>query len=622
MAQPMHRSLVVVIACAILVLPAEAALARCDTVTHATALADARTAIDGACPCAAASKPSEHVLCASRIVGTRIADGLLDKSCKSEALVHAKKSICGRPGAVVCCRLNVFSFKTSHRIAKDPLRCTGTPKIIACESPFPSVPTGCDAQGACIMPVCGNGVVEPGETCDPPSGEECDFTCHHGICGFGETDCGNGTLDPGEACEPPGVGTCNRDCQPAPCAAAEPGEIAVACAAAGATIAVGSGGADYLVGWDDLAARDRRDVLVRRFATDGTPVDSAARVVSYGLPCADTQSVPAIGGNGNGYVVTWSGSGVTPHPPGGGNPYRWMLARPYDGTGTLGTRRTMATGPHTVSFECATSVANPTVITAMPAAGANMFITLWQGEYGCSGVVVRDPDGALLEDAGGSLAQTDIGIGYPGPGSPPTTVSSSAASVAALPGDTLAVWRAYPYLSAAPPTTVPFMAAAWVASNGTSSPFQLSSTAQLSSAQPGLAAAADRFLVAWFSVDASSVVTIRGMRVTHTDGPLDPDGGAVLATAGGNMLAGPVVAFDGAVWLVAWAEVGAGGNDLRAVAVQPDGTVVDAVPRLLASGVSAGTLAIASAGDGRSLLVYVRDDGGNAAVRARFEPGL
>src|SRR6185295_1140236 len=115
---------------------------------------------------------------------------------------------------------------------------------------------------------------------------------------------------------------------------------------------------------------------------------------------------------------------------------------------------------------------------------------------------------------------------------------------------------------------------------------------------------------------------IRGMRVTYAGGPLDLAGGILLSsTVSGEVVGGPAAAFDGTVWLVAWTESNGGGNDLRAVAVQTDGTVVDATPRLLATGVGP-SVAIASAGDGRSLVLYVRPDSGNSAVRAQLVPGL
>ena len=74
--------------------------------------------------------------------------------------------------------------------------------------------------GACRLPesisvnctLCGDGIIEAGEDCDPPNLTPddrilCDDTCH-----FVGT-CGNGKLDPGEQCDPPNPGFCSNDCQ-------------------------------------------------------------------------------------------------------------------------------------------------------------------------------------------------------------------------------------------------------------------------------------------------------------------------------------------------------------------------------------------------------------------------
>ena len=75
--------------------------------------------------------------------------------------------------------------------------------------------------------LCGDHVIGPGETCDPPTGPSsnggqlCDSTCH-------VPTCGNLVLDPGEACDPPNDTTCDRTCQPIPIACGngvvQPGE--------------------------------------------------------------------------------------------------------------------------------------------------------------------------------------------------------------------------------------------------------------------------------------------------------------------------------------------------------------------------------------------------------------
>jgi hypothetical protein len=56
--------------------------------------------------------------------------------------------------------------------------------------------------------VCGNGVVETGEQCEPPNSVTCDATCH-----FKPPVCGNGVVEMGESCEPPNTATCSATCQ-------------------------------------------------------------------------------------------------------------------------------------------------------------------------------------------------------------------------------------------------------------------------------------------------------------------------------------------------------------------------------------------------------------------------
>jgi len=155
--------------------------------------------------------------------------------------------------------------------------------------------------------VCGNLVVETGETCEPPNSALCDGACQAIPCDPPVTSCGNGTLDAGEACEPPGVGACGWDCQTTSCAAAGPGEILVACANDGATVGVGSGGSDYLLAWNDLAHRADPDVVARRVDSDGVAIDPAAQVVSAGVPCGGRQSLPGVGAVGGDYVLSWFG---------------------------------------------------------------------------------------------------------------------------------------------------------------------------------------------------------------------------------------------------------------------------------------------------------------------------
>lgn len=126
----------------------------------------------------------------------------------------------------------------------------GYQPIVACGPSEGCCPAGCNANGDPDCSVsCGNGVVEAGETCDPPgtcpatcndgnactidvltgNASTCNAACGHtvvascadgdGCCPAGcdatsDADCsamcGNGTVEAGESCDPPG--TCPTDC--------------------------------------------------------------------------------------------------------------------------------------------------------------------------------------------------------------------------------------------------------------------------------------------------------------------------------------------------------------------------------------------------------------------------
>lgn len=128
------------------------------------------------------------------------------------------------------------------------LTCTHRPKT-ACIDSDGCCPSGCDqSSDSDCQPSCGNGVIESGETCDPPatcpntcndgdpctidsqngSRASCTLTCTHtpktcgpfdGCCpgschANADSDCravcGNGVVESGETCDPPG--TCPSSC--------------------------------------------------------------------------------------------------------------------------------------------------------------------------------------------------------------------------------------------------------------------------------------------------------------------------------------------------------------------------------------------------------------------------
>jgi hypothetical protein len=59
---------------------------------------------------------------------------------------------------------------------------------------------------------CGNGVVEPGEQCDPPNGVTCNSACQLASPAL----CGDGIIEAGEACDSPATQFC-RNCQVTSC---------------------------------------------------------------------------------------------------------------------------------------------------------------------------------------------------------------------------------------------------------------------------------------------------------------------------------------------------------------------------------------------------------------------
>jgi hypothetical protein len=463
--------------------------------------------------------------------------------------------------------------------------------------------TGGTCSGAtwyCIATVCGDGVVAPGEDCDPPDCVTCDYACHTIVPSL----CGNGVVDPGEACEPPGVGGCGHDCQLAPCAPPGMGEIDVACTQASTDVAVGATPAGYLMTWTaQQQPQDRSDVVVRHFDPDGNPVDPGATVASAGVPCTADVFQPAVGSDGTQYYVVWAASDFVPDQAFIEAIYGRLLGNA--GLDSLDSRQ--------VFGMCSPFVGGPTTAGGV---ASQRFAVGWLAGGICflQGVVYENPVGQIR-----SSTVTPVGLGFP-VAPPPNTFSESAASVGTLGGDTLWVWLANEVTNSTPPyLNMPFVAAVWTDVTGSTAPLMLTGTRLSVGGRPAVAAGAASLLVVWRqgASDTSTTQTeIRAVRATRAAGNLDADGGLLLATTAGAITGGPVVAFDGTRWLVVWAEASGTSHDLRAVAVNTDGTVVDASPRLVASDVTASDPAVASAGDGRVAVLYGRPDGTSTAVRA------
>ena len=74
--------------------------------------------------------------------------------------------------------------------------------------------TTCDESCQAITsdpPVCGNGIVEGSEQCDPPDGTTCDESCQ--TITSDPPVCGDGIIEGTEQCDPPDATTCDESCQ-------------------------------------------------------------------------------------------------------------------------------------------------------------------------------------------------------------------------------------------------------------------------------------------------------------------------------------------------------------------------------------------------------------------------
>ncbi len=469
-------------------------------------------------------------------------------------------------------------------------------------------------------PDCGNGFVDPNESCDPPQTDVCDATCHTVTCDPPAGSCGNGVVDSGEACEPPGVGACGWDCQTTPCAAPAAGEIGVACSTdASGSVAVGARSGDYLVGWTDVTYRPHPDVVARRLDGDGAPVDAIATVVSASLDCGASERQPSVGSNAAGYVVAWAGFGPA------------IRSRRRDVPGDVravvrrGRRARFTRGARARRPDRHVSVERRRSDLGCARAGrrcddVRRDVALeWSVHFRTSVRRPRRRARRCRNDA--AWEDRDERRLFPPP-SPPAVLSASSATIATLGSASLAVW--YAVLVNPSPPAMPFVAGAWLAANGTTSQFSMSSRVASTSSQirpalraaprpswsrgPTTRAAARPKSAACGSRPAAARSTRRRARARDHE----------RRRRGGERPRGRVRRHR-----LARRVDRARHRRERSPRSRRRGRRDGARrrPRLLASGLGGAAPAIASAGDGRSLVVYVRPDAGRSAVRAQLVPG-
>src|SRR5690606_34491857 len=103
-----------------------------------------------------------------RCVRQTVASADLSPACERWVRRAERRSACGRPSAVVCC-VTVDGGVTRAKLEPSGT-CEAPPGGAVCESAWRHVADACTADGCAPAASCGNGVVERGETCDPPGG--------------------------------------------------------------------------------------------------------------------------------------------------------------------------------------------------------------------------------------------------------------------------------------------------------------------------------------------------------------------------------------------------------------------------------------------------------------------
>lgn len=359
------------------------------------AVASARSAVQAACDCAGATSARSFRQCVAQALTGPAGEGL-SAACKQLVRKIETRSTCGRPDRVVCCRTDARG-RTKASLRRSG-KCSAPPGGGACESPSPYLADGC-TDGGCISPVCGDGVVEAGEGCDPPDGTSCSNECTS-------------------------------------CAPAAAGEILLGCTAGSTGVAASAITSTLLVAYTDRDSTGHAAVA-KRLDGNGAVLDAAPLTVSGPIPetSATEGFAETATTDGTDFYVGWSSfADFWSHFAGRRVPVSGAITSPIE--------RIASDLP--IGF-CRVSMAGP--LHLAPTLSGDAFLPTWRNVYTCGGDV---------------LFETLTGVGNFFSAPPPGNLSSGPAPIIRAASDVAAVWRNLDVSSISPPVVQPTLSAAWI----------------------------------------------------------------------------------------------------------------------------------------------------------------
>lgn len=371
--------------------------------------------------------------------------------------------------------------------------------------------------------------------------------------------CGDGIISGAETCDPPDTFSCGADCQIVPTCPEDPPSVLLDCITGPPTgIGVGANGATFGAVWSRPAGIDRH-VYLMRLDAGGQSFDAAPVQVSSAAEAPATSAFnagPKLTPLGDGFTAYWSGSASSDF-----GFVNYFQRRTVPSAGPI-TDDVVWINSETPFGQCSSASSTPLHATAN-LDGTGVHVT-WRVHVYCGGPLF------------------DYIHGVPGEFSfpPPGNVSSGGAPLATGDSDVAAVWWNL-YAASLDPPYERSLKAAWIAPAPAASTILTLVDAVDRSESPALAVVGDLFFAVWTIATGPfpAVPTqVRGMRFTRADGPLDPPGGILIATAAGTSAHDPLAVSDGTNFVVAWRETTGPDATVRLIRVATDGSLVDATP--------------------------------------------